>query len=126
MAAVLVIGLDPGVIDFSAAPFKDMPGISAASIRAGLKADEDKLRGLGFDAETLLVDDGATAERVVADKLAATPRDIVVIGAGIRTLPQYFDLFEKLLNLIHRDAPGAAIAFNTSPQDTAEAAQRWA
>jgi hypothetical protein len=30
------------------------------------------------------------------------------------------------VNAIHAGAPGAKIAFNTKPDDTAEAVQRWA
>jgi hypothetical protein len=33
--------------------------------------------------------------------------------------------FEKLVNLVRQHAPGAAIAFNRSPEDTADAALRW-
>jgi aryl-alcohol dehydrogenase-like predicted oxidoreductase len=29
------------------------------------------------------------------------------------------------VNAVHRAAPNAAIAFNTRPEDTAEAAARW-
>jgi len=50
----------------------------------------------------------------------------VVIGAGIRTIPADFLLFERLVNVVHRNAPGARICFNTKPSDTAEAVQRWA
>jgi len=52
--------------------------------------------------------------------------EAVVIGAGIRTIPAYFLLFERLVNVVHRTAPGARICFNTKPSDTAEAVQRWA
>jgi hypothetical protein len=34
-------------------------------------------------------------------------------------------MFEKVMNAIHKAAPGSAIAFNTRPEDTAEAAARW-
>jgi hypothetical protein len=51
--------------------------------------------------------------------------DCVVIGAGIRTLPRYFSLFEKLINVVHEHAPEARICFNTKPDDTAAAVSRW-
>jgi len=31
----------------------------------------------------------------------------------------------RILNVVHQLAPGARIAFNTNPADTAEAARRW-
>ena len=52
--------------------------------------------------------------------------DAVLIGAGVRTAPDHFLLFEKLINAVHRHAPQAAICFNTNPTDTAAAVQRWA
>ena len=47
--------------------------------------------------------------------------DCIMIGAGVRTLPEHFLLFEKLINVVHAEAPSARIAFNTKPSDTAEA-----
>lgn len=51
--------------------------------------------------------------------------DCILIGAGVRTIPRHFILFEKLLNIVHEHAPQARICFNTRPGDTAEAVQRW-
>jgi hypothetical protein len=49
-----------------------------------------------------------------------------MIGAGLRIVPPYFLLFERLINVIHRHAPASTmLCFNTSPTDTAEAVQRW-
>ena len=43
----------------------------------------------------------------------------------MREQPENLLLFEKILNLVHRLAPDAGIAFNSTPADTAEAVQRW-
>ena len=118
---VLVIGLEPNLVDFST-----MPDMNADKVRAGLGADQAKLAALGYEAELCLTDLGDTAADVVARKLSEKPFDCVVIGAGIRTIPAYFLLFERLVNVVHRAAPGARICFNTKPSDTAEAVQRWA
>ena len=32
---------------------------------------------------------------------------------------------EAVINVVHKAAPGAAIAFNTTPGDSANAAARW-
>jgi hypothetical protein len=49
-----------------------------------------------------------------------------MIGAGLRIVPPYFLLFEKLINVIHQRAPASTkLCFNTSPTDTAEAVRRW-
>ena len=71
------------------------------------------------------IDTGATAEEVVEAALRARHHDCVVIGAGLREPPELLGLFEKIINLVHRLAPDAAIAFNANPTDTAEAAERW-
>jgi hypothetical protein len=49
----------------------------------------------------------------------------VLIGAGIRAMPGNFLLFEKLINVVHANAPQAKLCFNTRPTDTAEAVMRW-
>ncbi|MDM0107930.1 hypothetical protein QTH97_23485 [Variovorax sp. J22R24] len=118
---VLVIGLEPSLVDFGT-----MPDMNAEKVRSGLAADQARLAALGYEAELCLTDLGDTAADVVARKLSEKPFDCVVIGAGIRTLPAYFLLFERLINVVHRAAPQARICFNTKPSDTAEAVQRWA
>ncbi|HET7834184.1 MAG TPA: hypothetical protein VFL43_00125 [Variovorax sp.] len=117
---VLVIGLEPTLVDFSS-----MPDMNAGKVRAGLEADQAKLAALGYEADLCLTDLGETAADMVARKLSEKAFDCVVIGAGIRTIPAYFLLFERLINVVHRAAPGARICFNTRPSDTAEAVQRW-
>ena len=59
------------------------------------------------------------------EDLASTSYDCVVIGAGVRLPPQGLAVFEAVVNAVHSGAPGAAIAFNTRPEDSAEAAARW-
>ena len=56
---------------------------------------------LGYDPETVDYSDPALPPGMTAEK----------IHAGI--------------NAVHKAAPGAAIAFNTRPDDSADAAARW-
>jgi hypothetical protein len=65
-----------------------------------------------------------TAGPMVEQQLQSAKYDCVVIGGGLRLPPKSLALFEKVVNAVHRAAPGAAIAFNTRPEDTAEAAAR--
>ena len=58
-------------------------------------------------------------------QLKGASYDCVVIGAGIRLPPKSLTLFESVVNAVHLHAPKATIAFNTRPEDTAEAAARW-
>jgi hypothetical protein len=64
--------------------------------------------------------DGASARLLVA-----ATYDCVVIGAGLRLPPKNLLLFETVVNTMHKAAPNSAIAFNTVPQDSADAAARW-
>ena len=118
--SILGIGLDPAVVDFSAAP-----NLTAELVRAYIDAQIESLRAQGYEAESCLIDLGETAEQVVEQALTARTFDCIVIGAGLREPPERLLLFEKVLNLIHRLAPQSRIAFNTNPADTAEAALRW-
>jgi hypothetical protein len=118
--SVLVIGLEPTLVDYTA-----FPGLDAPKVMAGLEADQERLKGLGYEVQLCLIDLGATAEAVVLDQLTRKPFDGIVIGAGVRTVPSHFILFERLINVLHQHAPQAKLCFNTKPSDTAEAVQRW-
>lgn len=120
MPSVLLLGLLPEVVDFSA-----VPGLTAETLARGLAAQEQALRELGFDARWCLVDLGETAEAVARAALEARSPEVVLIGAGVRTIPAHFLLFERLINLVHSFAPRARICFNTTPGDTVQAVLRW-
>ncbi|MBG6076336.1 hypothetical protein [Polaromonas sp. CG_9.11] len=123
--SVLVIGLQPTLIDFSDPDYAAYPGMDAAKVLAGLKASEDSLTDRGYDVQMCLTDFGETAEAVVRDQLEQKRFDCILIGAGVRTIAGNFLLFEKLINVVHAHAPQAKLCFNTKPTDTAEAVQRW-
>jgi len=123
--SVLVIGLDPALIDFAAADYAAFPGLNAAKVVAALKTDQDRLNSLGYDAHLCLIDFGDTAEDVVIARLRQKRFECILIGAGVRAVPRNLILFEKLINVVHAHAPQAKLCFNTSPSDTAEAVQRW-
>ena len=58
-------------------------------------------------------------------QLASKSYDCVVIGGGVRLPARGLRLFEAVINAVHKAAPGAAIAFNTVPHNSADAAARW-
>jgi hypothetical protein len=120
---VLVLGLDPTLIDFSQPGYP--PGMSAAKVFAGMKSSEDELTRLGYSVKTCMTDFGETAEAVVRNQLQHDGFDCVMIGAGVRANPSNFILFEKLINVVHEHAPHAKLCFNQLPSDIAEAVQRW-
>src|SRR5215470_20256071 len=122
-ARVLLLGLDPDIVDYSRSP---VPGLTAAKVRAAVEGDTAKLEALGYSVTALYVDDGKTAETALTAELSGGGYDCIMVGAGLRIVPPYFLLFEKLINVIHRYAPASTkICFNTNPSDTAHAVRRW-
>ena len=122
-ARLLLLGLDPDIVDYSKSP---VPGLTAAKVRSAIEADRAKLEELGYKVTILYVDEGKTAEAQLASTLATGRYDCIMIGAGLRIVPPYFLLFEKLINVIHQHAPASTkLCFSSNPSDTAEAVRRW-
>ena len=122
--ALLIVGIDPVLIDFSSPDFASY-NLTADRVLSALQADGERLRSLGYETDLCLTDFGDTAARVLEDQLRAKSYDCVLIGAGVRAIPANLLLFEKLINVVHAIAPRAKICFNTNPSDTAEAVMRW-
>jgi hypothetical protein len=97
---VLAIGIDPASVDFSA-----MPQFLPEMFRNYIDDQVERIRALGFDVALCLIDLGDTAEAVTATALNSGNFDCVMIGAGLR------EGREKIINLVHRLAPGAPICF---------------
>ena len=124
---VLAIGLDPYTIDFASDFFRGQPLKDANMIADGIKADEARLRQMGHDFQWLLIDARGGAEAASAAAraaLAARPVEVVVIGGGVRFDPAQTPVLDALVNTVSQAAPGARLAFNTSPTTTAEAVGR--
>jgi len=117
---VLAIGIDPVFVDYTA-----LPQFTPQMFRSYIDAQLERVRGLGHDVTSCLIDLGDTAEAATAEALKSRDFDCVLIGAGLRLPAERLLLFERIINLIHRLAPKASICFNTTPADTAEAVQRW-
>jgi hypothetical protein len=122
MKRVLFVGQEPETVDFSDPALP--PGFDAEKIHAGIAVGMRQMAEHGWQADLCLVRP-ETAGVALDRQLAAATYDCVVIGGGIRIPPKSLLLFEVLINAVHKSAPGASIAFNTRPQDTADAAARW-
>jgi hypothetical protein len=121
--AVLIIGEDPELVDFSAPGVP--PNMSAKTVMEGVGAATDRLTGLGHEVAVLLTKDVETVDALVSDALKERPYDVIVIGAGLRTLPPMLEQFERLINVLREKAPRAKVAFNSRPEDSDKAALRW-
>jgi len=122
MKKVLILGIDPKLINVNLA---NTSGWDADKVKAVAQEANNKLTKLGYEVQNCLVDLGKTAESVVLDRLSRDNFDCVMIGAGVRILPQHTFLFEKIINAVHQKAPASSkICFNTNPGDSAEAVLR--
>ena len=123
MTRVLFIGQQPETVDFTDPMLP--PGTTAEKIHAGIALALKQMAERGWRADLCLIQPDETAGPVVERTLTAQAYDCVVIGAGIRLPPHSLSMFEAVINAVHRAAPGAVIAFNTRPEDSADAAARW-
>ena len=123
MKRVVLIGYDPATVDYSDPALP--PGMNAEKIHAGVKLALADIAALGWHPEVCFIKPDATAVPTIERCLADNVYDCVVIGAGVRLPPSRLGVFEAVVNAVHRAAPQAAIAFNTRPEDSGDAAARW-
>jgi hypothetical protein len=123
MARVLLLGYDPEFVDFSDPALP--PGMTVEKVHAGIAVAMKQFAVRGWDADVGFIRPDETAGPTVEHQLASKSYDCVVIGAGVRLPPRGLALFEAVINAVRRAAPRAPIAFNTRPDDSADAAARW-
>ena len=123
MTAVLFVGQQPETVDFNDPTLP--PGLTAEKIQVGIDLADSQMMAQGWDGDLCMISPDEAGLQRLADQLRAKVYDCVIVGAGLRLPPKGLLLFEKIINLIHTQMPHAAIAFNTQPEDTAEAAARW-
>ena len=123
MTRILLLGLDPETVDFSDPALP--PGMTAEKVRAGIAVALKQFADRGWESDVGSIRPDETAGPTVERLLCSTNYDCVVIGGGVRLPPRNLALFEVVINAVRKAAPGAAIAFNTRPDDSADAAGRW-
>jgi hypothetical protein len=123
MANVLFVGQDPNTVDFSDPALP--PGMDAEKIQAGIDLAAKKLAERGWNGDLCMISPDDNGIEMLRAQLRSTSYDCVVIGAGLRLPPKSLAFFETVLNTVHQLQARAAIAFNTRPDDTADAAARW-
>jgi len=123
MARILLLGLDPETVDFSDPALP--PGMNVEKVYAGIEVALKQFTERGWESDVGYIRPDETAGPAVERLLASKSYDCVVIGGGVRLPPRHLALFEVVINAIRKAAPGAAIAFNSRPDDSADAAGRW-
>lgn len=123
MTHVLFVGQKADTVDFSDPSLP--PGFNVEKIQAGIDIAKEAMAARGWDADTCMIPPNDEGIAILAGQLAKVDYDSVVIGGGLRLPSKGLPFFERVVNAVHQGAPKAAIAFNTRPEDTAEAAARW-
>jgi hypothetical protein len=123
MTRVLFVGQAPDTVDYSDPALPS--GMNAEKIQAGIDLAASKIAERGWIGDLCMIPPDAGGIAMLEKQLASAKYDCVVIGGGMRLPPKGLFLFEKVVNAVHRAASGSAIAFNTVPEDTADAAARW-
>jgi hypothetical protein len=122
MTRVVLIGYDPDTVDFSDPALP--AGMTSEKVHAGVAVALKLFADHGWEADVCYIRPDESAGPTVKLQLASKSYDCVVIGAGVRLPARRLELFEAVINAVHKAAPGAAIAFNTRPDDSADAAAR--
>ena len=86
-----------------------MPGLTPELVQAFIDSQLERVRALGYEVESCLVDSGDTAEAVLKETLGKRQYDCVMIGAGLRTSGAVCSHLRGFSNLIHMHAPNAKI-----------------
>jgi len=122
MTRILFVGQKPETVDFTDPSLPS--GFDAEKINAGIAVAVAKIQERGWHGDTCMITPDARGSAMLDKALKGVAYDCVVIGGALRLPPKSLALFESVVNIIHRAAPNAAIAFNTRPEDTADAAAR--
>lgn len=113
---VLLVGLDP----------HSVPGVDAKLVDMAIQMGQAKFDAAGVATDTCLFEpDADKARAAVTAALAARPYDVVVIGGGLRKPDELVAVLEVVIQVVRQHAPQAALAFNTNPTTSYDAAKRW-
>lgn len=121
MTRILMIGIHAKALDYSKLP----PELNEATMTERIEAGFGATLAAGFDAVSCLT--GTSPDEAEAQVRAAFGQDqfgLVMIGGGIRMIPEYTELFERIINTCSDESPGIPFCFNTSPETTLEALRR--
>src|SRR6266850_3316149 len=123
MSRVLLLGYDPETVDFTDPALP--PGMTIEKVHAGIEVAMKQFAAREWEADVCFIRPDASAAPTVERQLASKRYDCVVIGGGVRLPPRSLVTFEAIINAVRKAAPDSAIAFNTRPDDSADAAARW-
>lgn len=119
------IGLHPDVIDVESPDFARFKDLTKETLA---KANSDNVAGLeaaGYDVDNCLIEFGEAGAEKARNWLANKRYDAVLIGAGVRLVPNNTLLFEAIVNAAHSANPHCRFVFNHAPTSTPDDIRRW-
>jgi len=122
MTRILLVGYDRETVDFTDPALP--PGMTVEKVHAGIAVALKQFTERGWESDLCFIRPDETAGPTAERQLRSTSYDCVVIGAGVRLPPRGLAIFEVVINAVRKATPDATIAFNTRPDDSADAAAR--
>ncbi|KAH7094498.1 hypothetical protein FB567DRAFT_510345 [Paraphoma chrysanthemicola] len=97
-----------------------------AEIKANIDADEKRVTEAGYDVTVYFFDDQDPQKGLdwFEAKLKEVHFDGIMIGVGLRLIPEQTALYEKVVNVARRLSPDSVFLFNEGPGMNYAAVQR--
>lgn len=95
-------------------------------IQTKIDVDAARLQKAGYRHESYQLDDTdpETGLEWLQDRLGKETYGAIMIGSGLRLIPEQCALFEAVVDVCRRCAPTTPILFNNGPGTSCEAVQR--
>jgi hypothetical protein len=122
MARILLAGIDPDLVDFTRPGTP--PGLDADFIRAGIAKALFDLKAAGHEGDHFYVPTDPADLGEFAARIEQTRPDCVVIGGGVRHVPENALLFEAMLNILVAASAPPRIALPDHPGHAVAAVAR--
>src|ERR1700677_2261752 len=104
MTRILFVGQKPETVDFSDPALP--PGFNAEKINAGIAVAVAQIKERGWQGDTCMISPDEAGGAMLEKQLGSASYDCVVIGGGLRIPPKSLGLFERVVNIVHKSAPG--------------------
>lgn len=121
---ILTIGLAQAPASADAAHKKMIGSPEGHNMRLQTMKKQGKEAGFDLTLVAAKPGDFPTYLREVQELLKSQSWDGIMIGFGVRGTVEYSQFFQDLVNASRELRPEVKMAFNTSPQDIVECAQR--
>lgn len=115
---MILVGL-PWDHEFLKAKFDDA---FLLTIKSGLEKTEKIMGEAGYDYKMCYIGPGQITTLV--ELLKTQSWDGVVVGFGIRGIPEMTIFFEEIVNTVRTHAPSTKLLFNSTPETIIDAARR--